>query len=124
MGYPFIRKVTDEHGFEMDAYHSKDEHGWMWMPVDHEFYWSGSITEFFDPMNRIEHAWMVEYEIEKMDVEIREKYGEALSDGYSIELGLTGTDIFWIAHASPEQRSCAAVRALGTDEEIGRLLPL
>ncbi len=114
MGWPFIRKVVDGHGFEMDAYYSKDEEGWMCMPVDHDYYWSGSTDIPFDPIHNIEHAFMVRDALrDTEDYDVMEKFEDAYRN-------YNAFDEVW--DVSAERLSASAVRATATEQQIAEWL--
>ena len=71
----------------------------------------------FDPIHLIEHAFMVEDAIAKMDVDTCSRYTYRLMLELNLPKGKFSAD-FLLAHASPKQRSIAAVRTLATDEQI------
>lgn len=80
----------------------------------------------FDPMNDISHAFMVEDAIYEKDIAVISSYLRALITRVREETDNTETHIWslyfmtiaFVVHASPEQRSEAAVRALATPAQI------
>ncbi len=70
----------------------------------------------FDPIHNIVHAFMVEDGIAKMDVDIVARYSYRLWLELNVPSGRFSAD-FLLAHASPKQRSIAAVRALASDAQ-------
>ena len=83
------------------------------------------MFEIFAPIHRIEHAWMVEDAIAKMEGTVKERYIDELLCACRRALNDMDTlflDAFEIVHATPKQRSIAAVRALATPEQIASWL--
>ena len=80
------------------------------------------LVSDFDPMNKIEHAFMVE---DAMDKATKERYAEILIEHEAIaytdhfdETEFDYANVFDVIHASPKQRCIAAVKALADDEQL------
>ena len=101
------QEVKDEN-FSMMAWHEAEGDGYMTFPVDREYHWSGTVIEPFHPECDIRAAWAMEEEIARRG--FHREYGNILFKSLR-DVGGDGV-AFRVAHATPEQRCRAALKAV------------
>ena len=93
--------------------------------IQNASWWSLKITQTFNPWIDMNHAFAVEDAIYKRDTKIISDYLRELISVVGEETDDTETHIWtlyfmtvaFVAHASPRQRTIAAVKALADDEQ-------
>ncbi len=76
----------------------------------------------FDPIHNISHAFMVEDAIVKMGISKQNKYAVAIAYQTAEDFTFDFDYMMDVIHASPKQRSIAAVRATATEQQIAELV--